>query len=86
MSFSADPREASVSPNPSRSSWTAPRVLGSNILNTSSNWTGTFVCDAGSVAPSANMWVEVPLCRSRYFSPSTDRGWIDTVESIGTSP
>ena len=86
MSFSAAPREASVSPKPTRSSWAAARVLGSNILKTSSNWTGTFVCDTGSVAPSANMCCEVPLCRSRYFSPSTDRGWIETLESIGTCP
>ena len=86
VSFSADPREASVSPNPTRFSWTAARVWGSNILKTSSNWTGTLVCDSGSVAPSANIRLEVPLCRSRYLSPSTDRGWIETLESIGTSP
>jgi len=75
-----------VSPNPTRFSCAAARVFGSNILNTSSNWTGTFVCETGSVAPSANMCFEVPLCRSRYFRPSTDRGWIETDESIGTWP
>ena len=75
-----------MSPNPTRFFWTAVRVLASNILKTSSNWTGTLVCDTGSVAPSAKSRFETPLCRSRYFSPSTERGWIEIVESTGTLP
>ena len=86
MSLSADPREASVSPNPTRLFWIAPRVLVSKILNTSSNWTGTSVCVTGKVAPSAKSCEDTPLWRSRYFSPSTERGWIEMVESIGTVP
>ena len=43
VSFNADPRAVNASPAPVRLSCTATRVLESNVLNTSSNCTGTRV-------------------------------------------